>query len=127
MARMRGMVGIKGRWAGTKRQKSSVAAAYKTKSPETNLEALKMAATYSPTMQRSTIGDAVCGRLSRLSPAPCPLSRLSPAPLCARLRLYPAPLMHREDNGAAHSWDITRKVSLKKKIGLSLFSSDSER
>ena len=50
-----------------------------------------------------------------------PSPRGSAAPLCARLRLYPAPLMHREDNGAAHSWDITRKVSLKKKIGLSLF------
>ena len=83
-----------------------------------------MAATYSPTMQRSTIGDAGCGRLSRhalsaalaplrsaalrsLSPLPSP--RGSAAPLCARLRLYPAPLMHREDNGAAHSWDITPK------------------
>ena len=44
--------------------------------------------------------------------------RGSAAPLCARLRLYPAPMMHREDNGAAHSWDITRKVSLK---SLSLF------
>ena len=30
----------------------------KQRSPETNLEALKVAATYSPTMQRSTIGDA---------------------------------------------------------------------
>ena len=68
-----------------------------------------MAATYSPTTQCSTIGDAVS----------------LPSPLCARLRLYPAPLMHREDNGAAHSWDITKKVSLKKNRGLSLFSSDA--
>ena len=33
MARTRGMVGIKGRWVGTKRQKSSVAAAYKHRAP----------------------------------------------------------------------------------------------
>ena len=86
-----------------------------------------MAATYSPTMQRSTIGDAVCAGAAALSARLCraPLPRL---PLCARLRLYPAPLMHREDNGAAHSWDITPKgLSLKKKIGLSLFSSDSDK
>ena len=68
-----------------------------------------MAATYSPTMQRSTIGDAVCvgGSAASLPPlrhAPlslalalsarlcrAPLPRL---PLCARLRLSPAPLMH---------------------------------
>ena len=91
-----------------------------------------MAATYSPTMQRSTIGDAGCvggsaASLPRhalsaaLSAPPCSASLRAPLPrlpLCARLRLYPAPLMHREDNGAAHSWDITKKVSLK---SLSLF------
>ena len=80
-----------------------------------------MAATYSPTMQRSTIGDAGCvGARAALpplslrsamlrSPAPLRPPRGSAAPLCARLRLYPAPLMHREDNGAAHSWAITPK------------------
>ena len=56
-----------------------------------------------------------------------PSPRGSAAPLCARLRLYPAPLMHREDNGAAHSWDITKKGSLKKKLGLSLFSSGATK
>ena len=55
-------------------------------------ESLKMAATYSPTMQRSTIGDAGCvggsaAPCSALSPMPSP--RGSAAPLCARLRLYP--------------------------------------
>ena len=67
-----------------------------------------MAATYSPTMQRSTIGDAVCvggsaASLPRALPRPCalraalprPSAALAPLPrlpLCARLRLYPARL-----------------------------------
>ena len=49
-------------------------------------ESLKVAATYSPTMQRSPIGDAVCGRLCRLSPAPlCARPVPRPARLCGRL------------------------------------------
>ena len=36
-------------------------------------------------------------------------------------------LMHREDNGAAHSWDITKYMVSQKENRLSLFSSDSER
>ena len=51
------------------------------------LEALKVAATYSPTMQRSTIGDAVslpCAfsapLLSALSPALAPLRPPPPVP-----------------------------------------------
>ena len=67
----------------------------------------------SPLSLAHALSAALSARLCR-----APLPRL---PLCARLRLYPAPLMHREDNGAAHSWDITKKVSLKKKIGLSFF------
>ena len=87
------------------------------------VELLKVAATYSPPMQRSTIGDAECvGAAALAMPSP----RGSAAPLCARLRLYPAPLMHREDNGAAHSWDITKGLSQKENRSLSFFERQRE-
>ena len=60
------------------------------------LGALKVAATYSPTTQCSTIGDAVslcCPRPAPLSfPRPRPLPRAAGAHTAAR----PAPLMHCE-------------------------------
>ena len=87
-----------------------------------------MAATYSPTTQCSTIGDAVSlpGALSLL---PSPLSALSPAPApspARRRRAHRRPPRAsdalREGFGATHSWDIKDMVSLKK-VSLS-FSSD---
>ena len=65
---------------------------------------------------RHALSAALRSAMLRFSP------RGSAAPLCARLRLYPAPLMHREDNGAAHSWDITKyMVSQKENRSLSFF------
>ena len=86
------------------------------------LELSKVAATYSPTTQCSTIGDAVS-----LLPSPSPLrySPLSPAP-ARRRRAHRRPPRAsdalREGFGATHSWDIKDMVSLKK-VSLS-FSSD---
>ena len=73
-------------------------------------ESLKVAATYSPTTQCSTIGDAVCGRLCRLSPAPLLSPRGYAAPLCPPR----ASDALREWFGATRSWDIKDMVSLKK-------------
>ncbi len=101
-----------------------------------DIEVLKVAATYSPTTQCSTIGDAV----SRCCPRPSPLRCLPPlpAPLLSALSPAPAPSparrrrAHRrpprasdalrEGYGVTHSWDIKDMVSLKK-VSLS-FSSD---
>ena len=55
------------------------------------LGALKVAATYSPTTQCSTIGDAVCGRLCRLS-APRARERAQPTPHTVRHRRHRARL-----------------------------------
>ena len=106
---------------------------YTKKEPPRRIsEVLKVAATYSPTTQCSTIGDAVslpCALSAaraplRLPPLPAPpLSALSPA---RRRRAHRRPPRAsdalREGFGATHSWDIKDMASLKK-VSLS-FSSD---
>ena len=94
---------------------------------------LKVAATYSPTTQCSTIGDAVslpCALSLLPSPLSAPLlSALSPAPApspARRRRAHRRPPRAsdalRDGFGATHSWDIKDMGSLKK-VSLS-FSSD---
>ena len=95
-----------------------------------------MAATYSPTTQCSTIGDAVCGRLCRLSAAP-----LRPCALRARERAHRTPhtVRHRRHRARLRSrlGDVKRRLdrpghkryglSQKRKYRAFLFSSTSER
>ena len=96
-----------------------------------------MAATYSPTTQCSTIGDAVslpCALSLLPSPLSAPLlSALSPAPApspARRRRAHRRPPRAsdalREGYGATRSWDIKDMGSLKRKYRAFHFSSDSE-
>ena len=66
------------------------------KSPKHKLGALKVAATYSPTTQCSTIGDAVCVGAAALSARLCraPLRPPPPVPSLCALCLARAPLRH---------------------------------
>ena len=87
-------------------EKESIASPQKQRSPVSyDIELLKVAATYSPTTQCSTIGDAV----SRCCPLRSALSRLCPLRSLSR-----ASDAVREGYGATHSWDIKDMVSLKK-------------
>ena len=88
------------------------------------LGALKVAATYSPTIFRSAVPSAMlslCPVLSLCCPRPSPLSAAPARRRRAHRRPPRASDALREGYGATHSWDIKDMVSLKK-VSLSLSS-----